>query len=60
MWNEKPYKKSFRWPQGVRLPILISVHHQSEEATCRFRTANPILLTIVSDSTEHDGEHGDC
>ena len=36
MWNEKPYKKSFSWPQGVRLPIVVSVHHQSEEATCPF------------------------
>ena len=34
MWNEKGYKRSFRWPQGVRLPIAVSVHHQSEEATC--------------------------
>lgn len=41
MWNEKPYKKSFRWPQGVRLPILISVHHQSEEATCPFPDGQP-------------------
>jgi len=29
MWNEKGYKKSFRWPDAVRLPIAISVHHQS-------------------------------
>jgi hypothetical protein len=33
MWNEKAYKKSFSWPAGVRLPIAVSVHHQSEEAT---------------------------
>lgn len=41
MWNERPYRKSFRWPQGVRLPILISVHHQSEEATCPFPDGQP-------------------
>ena len=34
MWIEKGYKSTFRWPQGVRLPVMISVHHQSEEATC--------------------------
>ena len=24
MWNEKGYKRSFRWPQGVRLPIAVN------------------------------------
>jgi hypothetical protein len=29
MWNEIPLQKPGRWPQGVRLPIIISVHHQA-------------------------------
>jgi peptidoglycan-N-acetylglucosamine deacetylase len=41
MWNEKAYKTSFRWPDGVRLPIAISVHHQSEEATCPMPDGQP-------------------
>ena len=41
MWNEKGYKKSFRWPEAVRLPIAISVHHQSEEATCPMPDGQP-------------------
>ena len=41
MWNEKGYKRSFRWPQGVRLPIAVSVHHQSEEATCPMPDGQP-------------------
>ena len=41
MWNEKGYKKSFSWPDGVRLPIAISVHHQSEEATCPMPDGHP-------------------
>ncbi|HXF55903.1 MAG TPA: polysaccharide deacetylase family protein [Hyphomicrobiaceae bacterium] len=32
MWKEVPLKKPGSWPPGVRLPIIISVHHQSEEA----------------------------
>jgi len=32
MWTEIPLKTPGKWPQGVRLPIVISVHHQSEEA----------------------------
>ncbi len=32
MWKEIPLQQPGRWPQGVRLPIIISVHHQSEEA----------------------------
>jgi peptidoglycan/xylan/chitin deacetylase (PgdA/CDA1 family) len=31
-WNEIPLKTPGRWPNGIRLPIVISVHHQSEEA----------------------------
>jgi peptidoglycan/xylan/chitin deacetylase (PgdA/CDA1 family) len=31
-WNEIPLKQPGRWPNGIRLPIVISVHHQSEEA----------------------------
>ena len=41
MWNEKAYKRNFRWPQGVRLPIAVSVHHQSEEATCPMPDGQP-------------------
>lgn len=41
MWNEKGYRKSFRWPEGVRLPVAISVHHQSEEATCPMPDGQP-------------------
>ena len=36
MWNEIPLKHPGRWPDGVRLPIIISVHHQSEEAAVVF------------------------
>jgi peptidoglycan/xylan/chitin deacetylase (PgdA/CDA1 family) len=36
MWNEIPLKKAGKWPDGVRLPIIISVHHQSEEAAVVF------------------------
>lgn len=32
MWKEVALKKPGKWPAGVRLPIIISVHHQSEEA----------------------------
>jgi peptidoglycan/xylan/chitin deacetylase (PgdA/CDA1 family) len=31
-WKEVALKKAGKWPPGVRLPIIISVHHQSEEA----------------------------
>jgi len=41
MWIEKGYKRTFRWPQGVRLPVMISVHHQSEEATCPMPDGQP-------------------
>jgi peptidoglycan/xylan/chitin deacetylase (PgdA/CDA1 family) len=36
MWNEVPARKAARWPDGVRLPIIVSVHHQSEEAAVVF------------------------
>jgi peptidoglycan/xylan/chitin deacetylase (PgdA/CDA1 family) len=36
MWKEKHPNKSPKWPVGVRLPIIISVHHQSEEAAAVF------------------------
>jgi peptidoglycan/xylan/chitin deacetylase (PgdA/CDA1 family) len=32
MWKEIPLQKAGKWPDGVRLPIIVSVHHQSEEA----------------------------
>src|SRR5215470_8759252 len=36
MWIETPLKQDGHWPKGVRLPIIISVHHQSEEAAVVF------------------------
>jgi len=32
MWKEIALQQPGRWPDGVRLPIIVSVHHQSEEA----------------------------
>jgi peptidoglycan/xylan/chitin deacetylase (PgdA/CDA1 family) len=32
MWSEVAMQRAGTWPAGVRLPIIISVHHQSEEA----------------------------
>jgi hypothetical protein len=46
MWSEKGYTRSFRWPQGVRLPIAVSMHHQSEEATCPMPDDNSILTEL--------------
>ena len=36
MWIETALKQPGQWPDGVRLPIIISVHHQSEEAAVVF------------------------
>jgi peptidoglycan/xylan/chitin deacetylase (PgdA/CDA1 family) len=36
MWQEIEPQQRAEWPQGVRLPIIISVHHQSEEAAATF------------------------
>jgi peptidoglycan/xylan/chitin deacetylase (PgdA/CDA1 family) len=36
MWTEKHPHQPAQWPAGVRLPIIISVHHQSEEAAALF------------------------
>jgi peptidoglycan/xylan/chitin deacetylase (PgdA/CDA1 family) len=36
MWTEVPLQHPGKWPDGVRLPIIISVHHQSEEAAVVF------------------------
>jgi peptidoglycan/xylan/chitin deacetylase (PgdA/CDA1 family) len=36
MWTEIKPQQQARWPDGVRLPIIISVHHQSEEAAYVF------------------------
>ena len=33
--------RRLRWPEGVRLPIIISVHHQSEEACVLFADGQP-------------------
>lgn len=41
MWKEKHPDQPLRWPDGIRFPILISVHHQSEEATCPFPDGQP-------------------
>jgi peptidoglycan/xylan/chitin deacetylase (PgdA/CDA1 family) len=35
MWKELQ-RPNVKWPAGVRLPIIISVHHQSEEAAVMF------------------------
>ncbi len=36
MWKERHPEEPPRWPDGVRLPIIISVHHQSEEFSSVF------------------------
>lgn len=36
MWTERARPKPGKWPAGVRLPIIVSVHHQSEEAAVKF------------------------
>ena len=41
MWKEIPLQQPGRWPDGVRLPIIISVHHQSEEACVLFPDGQP-------------------
>jgi peptidoglycan/xylan/chitin deacetylase (PgdA/CDA1 family) len=41
MWTEKPLQHPGRWPAGVRLPIIISVHHQAEEACVLFPDGQP-------------------
>lgn len=41
MWKELPLKTPGRWPASVRLPIIISVHHQSEEACVMFPDGQP-------------------
>ena len=40
-WKEVALKKAGKWPAGVRLPIIISVHHQSEEACVLFPDGQP-------------------
>jgi peptidoglycan/xylan/chitin deacetylase (PgdA/CDA1 family) len=41
MWKEMPLQRAGKWPDGVRLPIIISVHHQSEEAAVVFGDGQP-------------------
>ena len=41
MWKEIPLQESGRWPPGVRLPIIISVHHQAEEACVQMADGQP-------------------
>src|SRR5262249_1392798 len=36
MWIEVPLTQQGQWPKGVRLPIIVTVHHQSEEAAVVF------------------------
>ncbi len=40
-----------RWPDGVRLPIIVSVHHQSEEAAYVFDEGRSIRSTTASGNT---------
>ena len=41
MWKEVSLPKQGAWPKGVRLPIIISVHHQSEESCVSFPDGQP-------------------
>lgn len=41
MWQEKNPIQALRWPQHVRLPIIISVHHQAEEGPFVFPDGQP-------------------
>lgn len=41
MWKEKHPDRPPRWPQGIRLPVIISAHHQSEEMTSLFADGQP-------------------
>lgn len=41
MWKEVPLQDEGRWPPGVRLPIIIGVHHQAEEACVQFPDGQP-------------------
>lgn len=41
MWKERHPDRPPRWPQGIRLPIIISAHHQSEEMTSLFADGQP-------------------
>jgi peptidoglycan/xylan/chitin deacetylase (PgdA/CDA1 family) len=41
MWKEVALQTPGKWPEGVRLPIIISVHHQSEEACVLFPDGQP-------------------
>jgi len=40
-WKEVQLQKPGRWPDGIRLPIVISVHHQSEEAAFALPDGRP-------------------
>jgi peptidoglycan/xylan/chitin deacetylase (PgdA/CDA1 family) len=41
MWKEIPLEVPGKWPDGIRLPIMISVHHQAEEAHVVFPDQRP-------------------
>jgi peptidoglycan/xylan/chitin deacetylase (PgdA/CDA1 family) len=41
MWTERHPEQKALWPDGVRLPLLVSVHHQSEEAPCPLPDGQP-------------------
>jgi hypothetical protein len=41
MWKERRIESLPRWPKGVRLPIIISPHHQSEEMSSLYPDGQP-------------------
>ena len=41
MWKERRIDSLPRWPDGVRLPIIISPHHQSEEMSSLYPDDQP-------------------
>jgi len=41
MWKERHPDRPPRWPHAIRLPIIISAHHQSEEMSSLFADGQP-------------------
>lgn len=41
MWKERRIESLPCWPKGVRLPIIISPHHQSEEMSSLYPDGQP-------------------
>ena len=60
MWKEVALKKAGAWPTGVRLPIIISVHHQSEEACVMLPDGRLIRATTMSGSMAAAAAPGVC